>query len=300
MKQKKYFFAPVFILLFTVIIHSQNTSIGFITGPPAGTYAKFGHNIAMACQPMDINVLGSAGSVDNVTKLMTPKSNIDFGITQLDVLEGIKTSKGASSKIGDIKMIMPLYLEEIHLIVHKNRGISKLKDLNNKKVNIGPKTSGTFMSANRIRELTKIKWNESNMKIIEAFPKLMQGALDAIFYVAGKPFPILSKFPKDISEEIELISIKDKALDSIYNSAEIPENTYPWQPNKIQTYSVQSILASGVSASNSKVTLLTQCIIKKLSELKTKRHKKWGEVNPKNYKKIKWQIHSEAEKIIGK
>jgi len=301
MKFIKIIFGTIVIFILSSISLNAKEIIGFITGSPAGTYAEFGHNIAVTCQPLEINLYESTGSAHNVMKLMKDDDEINFGITQLDVLYVIRNlSEEHGINISNIKMVLPLYQEEIHLITKKNSGIKKLEDLKNKKVNVGPRTSGTRMTTILISNLTDIKWDESNLSIPEAFQGLMQGNLDAIFYVIGKPFPIFQKFPKEIEEEIELVNIKHPALDEMYYSAKIPRRTYPWQSNTINTYSVPSILITNVFTSEIKVDSLTKCIVTKLNELKRKKHKKWNEVIPKNYKKIKWPIHFAAEKIIGK
>jgi TRAP transporter TAXI family solute receptor len=287
------------ILFSTILLASKK--IGFITGSPAGTYAEFGHNIVSVCKPLEIELYESTGSVHNIMKLMKDDGEINFGIAQLDVLYVIKSiSEEHEINIKNIKIVIPLYQEEIHLITKKESGIKNLEGLKNKIVNVGPKTSGTRMTTILISNLTGIKWSESNLTIIEAIKGLIKGEIAAVFYVIGKPFPIFQKFPKEIMNQIELVNIQNKALDTVYDQAKIPGKTYSWQPKMINTYSIPSILLTNIFVSHNKVASLTKCLAERLKDLKRTKHKKWGEVDLKNYKKIKWPIHPAVEKNIGK
>ena len=77
----------------------------------------------------------------------------------------------------------------------------------------------------------------------EALAELKAGRIDAMFYVAGYPVKL---FAEGVSEAdgLSLVSILNKSITEFYPRAEIPANTYRWQPKAVETVAVKAVLIS--------------------------------------------------------
>ena len=94
-----------------------------------------------------------------------------------------------------IKMVFPLYNEEVHLLARKD--IADFEDLADKTVAIGEEGSGIYLTARLLFEASDVKPREMiPIAPDEALALLKQGKIDAMFYVAGYPVKL---FTEDVS-----------------------------------------------------------------------------------------------------
>ena len=133
--------------------------MGMVTGGPKGTYYQFGLNLAELVESKNImlNVANSNGSVDNVFAVYK-KPNTQMGIVQSDVLAfvaKVQTDPVLKKIAQKIKMVYPLYNEEVHLLGANN--IADFDQLEGKKVAIGQEGSGTYLTAKLLFEVSGVK-----------------------------------------------------------------------------------------------------------------------------------------------
>src|SRR4051794_27005318 len=124
------------------------------TGNPAGTYFRFGHDIAdlAAHFGVQVEVQPSAGSLENI-EAMLHRHGTQLGIVQSDVLDFIASfseDQELRSTAARMRMVFPLYAEEVHLLARPE--IVKLADLAGKRVAIGAPNSGTLVTATLLLE----------------------------------------------------------------------------------------------------------------------------------------------------
>ncbi len=191
-------FALFLVVLFSGISFAEQSSpvpMGIVTGGPKGTYYQFGLNLEqlMAQSGIKLNVANSNGSVENVYAVYK-RPNTQMGIVQSDVLAfvaKVQTDPVLKNIAKKIKMIFPLYNEEVHLL-----GVSSIADfdqLEGKRVAIGQEGSGTFLTAKLLFEVSEV--NPAEMIEIgadEALSQLKAGQIDALFYVAGYPVKLFT------------------------------------------------------------------------------------------------------------
>jgi len=113
--------------------------MGIITGGEKGTYYQFGLNLAELVKPSGIklSVANSSGSVENIYAVYR-RPRTQLGIVQADVLAfvaKVQTDPVLKRIAKKIKMVFPLYNEEIHLL--GRRDITDFDDLAGKRVAIG-------------------------------------------------------------------------------------------------------------------------------------------------------------------
>ncbi|SMC67805.1 TAXI family TRAP transporter solute-binding subunit [Rhizobium sp. RU36D] len=216
-----------------------------MTGGPTGTYIRIGRDIAGLGQEcgLTLNVQESAGSLENFIGVRN-RRNTQFGIVQSDVLEYLKTFEANDPEVQDavrgVRIMFPLYNEEIHVLA--KREIGTLKDLAGKKVAIGVKDSGTFLTASLILDILQVNAAERvPINPDAALPKLQAGEIDAFFYVAGAPAPLFANAAID-QQKFHLVPIKDAPLLATYNSASIPAGTYAFEQGSVDVVAVKAVL----------------------------------------------------------
>lgn len=293
----------VFILLAAgAVAAGAPTKISMITGSSLGTYAQIGQNIKQLCTNFQVTLFESAGSSQNVSQVLKNPKNVNFGIAQLDVLYVLEQlgSDADKAKLKKLKMVVPLYSEEIHLLVRHDKKIRTLLDLKGKRVNVGPRGSGTQITTILIKSLAKIKWKEKHLKTPGALSSLLKGKIDAMFYVIGMPVPVFEKLSAKAGKIIKLISVSHPILNKLYKNTTIPSYTYPWQVDGVKTYQIPSILMTHASTPKATVAGMAKCIASKIEVFRQTKHRKWREVYPKKYAEVKWPLHPAAKTVLAK
>ena len=277
--------------------------IAMVTGSETGTYIQFGKNIASVSEKsgQPILVKKSKGSIDNIIRMMSTE-NAAFAIVQSDVLGYLsKSTKPKFRRAAKrLRLIFPFYNEEVHLFARKE--IKNIDDLQGKIVVVGPKSSGTNMTAWNILKMTGVQPKKRiNVKINEGIKLVLKNKADAVFVVAGKPrpgFKNLFNTPKDsvkaMLQDVHFVPLNDKALLAEYENSNISNQDYPsFMDNTIPTVAVKALLVSfDFSSGNTsyykqrcqqlyKISQVIRQNIDQLKNNKKKYHKKWNEVNLK-------------------
>lgn len=275
----------------------------FAGGFKGGTYYKIGQSLNTLPE-FEAKVLPTDGSVDNLYLVSDKKAQ--YSITQLDMLR--RTAIGVQEVAGNVRVLMPLYAEEIHLLAQKE--IESLEQLKGKTISIGPANSG--MKNTSLTFLDQAGLNDSNVTMEEfetqkAIPKLLAGELDAVVVIAGIPVKILQEIPASAKEKIHLIDFAGKIYQSVvgsnqyYQKSDIKPNTYAWQPKGVKTLVVQSVLITHSQTAEKDITNLMKTIFANKISLSAK-HIKWNRISKEkiadNYKINQDIYHPTIPKIL--
>ena len=195
-----------------------------------------------------LNVKDSDGSYYNFLKIN--KSDVDLTFLQYDVLlyEDMKDLKRKFKKVADIRILLPVGVEHIHLITTKDSGIESFSDLKKKRVGIGSTLQGTNITAKYIKEKTKSKWEDVEIPYDKAFRALFNGDIDAFFFVGTAPINDLAHLAKSMKDKIKLISLPENdALKEAYGDMVTIDNSYySWVDKPVKTYAVKALLVTSV------------------------------------------------------
>jgi TRAP transporter TAXI family solute receptor len=232
-------------LVFCAVASASAADIGIITGSEKGTYYQFGLNLQKVMKPngSNVTVSPSKGSVENVFAVYQRPAT-QLGIVQSDVLAfvaRVETDPVLKRIAKKIKMVFPLYNEEVHVL---GRNIASFDDLADKKVAVGREGSGTYLTARLMFKVSEIEPKE--MVLIDtdqALAALKAGQIDAMFYVAGAPVKL---FTEGVSEadKLALVPITNKNVTEFYPTVDLPGGTYPWQTGPLSTVAVKAVLVS--------------------------------------------------------
>jgi TRAP transporter TAXI family solute receptor len=246
------------------------------TGTPEGTYYQIAQDIKQIAEKegIPVEIIQTNGSFDNINLLGLEK--VDLAILQLDVLKA--TSDAMQAKAGfnvlkEIKVILNLYFEEIHVIT-KNDGIRSLSQLEGKKVAVGPDRSGSALTAEVLLTAYDLRVEKFFDAPNDALQKLERGELDALIFVGGAPVPAFEKLDPSF-RFVRLPS--NPILEQLYQRKKIDKGVYPWA-GEVETFAVPSAIMTRDRRDSEYVTLIQRLLLTILSnkeKLDAIGHPKW-------------------------
>jgi len=254
------------------------SGLRFASGFLGGTYNQIARTMNHL-PGMSFEVLETKGSTENINLLKN--SQADLAFVQLDVL--IESGKDDPAVGRDIKILLPVYREEVHILAAKT--INSLQDLKGKKVAIGPDGSGTQATALSILKKLKLdkEISADNSSAEAGLKKLLGNQIDAVFIIAGAPVKILSELNENTSEKFHLLPFSKSEMrnftsrNGAYSQMILRKNIYPWHAERIETLAVESVLAGKASLSDGMVATIINTIFKNQVELYMS-HEKWTEL----------------------
>jgi len=303
-----------FVFLFWVVavfLFSNLTAQGqlpsqgllLLSGVREGSYHQLADDIQDVTS-QELNILFSKGSVDNYNQLIT-RTNVKMAFMQFDVLiaKQMQDYEQGTNHVSNLRVLLPMGLEEIHLITRSDLKINSLQDLKKKKVAIGTPLQGTFVTATTIKELTKISWNNIPLSFSQSLTSLLQGTIDAFFFVGAVPVEKLDKLPAQSKTKIKLVPILHSSLDPVYAKTVIKKSRYKWLDQDVETYAVKSVLVANVfresEAEQKRTYEILSDIFTHINELKSEGHLAWKQVDF-NFNGMEWPKYDGVEQIFKK
>ena len=299
----RYLLTVVLTTLLTIAPAFAADDVGIITGSDKGTYYQFGLDVQKLVKENGFNVTvhPSKGSIENIYAVYQ-RPGVQLGIVQSDVLAfvaKVQTDPVLQRIAKKTKMVFPLYNEEVHII--GRRGIADFDDLAGKRVAVGRDGSGTYLTARLLFKLSDVAPGEMvPIDTGEALAALKAGRIDAMFYVAGYPVKLLTEDVK-ATDELALIPITSKSIVEFYPRAEIPAQTYAWQPTAVNTVAAKAVLVSFDFRRRDCDTVgkVAQQVATRLDWLQKNGHPKWKAVDL-NYPLRGWEQYDCVRKYLGK
>ena len=174
----------------------------------------------------------------------------------------------------DVRALMVLYPNRMHIVTVEGTGINKVSDLKGKRVSTGAPNSATQIMAYRVLEAYGIDPEKDIIrerldpgKSAEA---IKDRKLDAFFWVGGMPTPAVTDLGATPGIKLKLVDHSD-ALDAmvkkygpLYVKDTIPAKTYPGQETTAQIVTVWNVLVADANMSDK----LAYDIVKTLFERK--------------------------------
>jgi hypothetical protein len=262
---------------------ARAADLGVITGSEKGTYYQFGLNLQTLGKANGFNlaVHPSRGSVENIYAVYQ-RPGVPMGIVQADVLAfvaRVQTDQTLKRIARKIKLVYPLYNEEIHLLARKGV-VATFDDLADRRVAIGREGSGTYLTTRLLFKLSEVAPREMvNIDTDEALAALKAGKIDAMFFVAGHPVRLLAEGVM-AADELALVPITNKDITEFYPRASIPAGVYAWQPQPVDTVAVKAVLVSFDfrKADCDNVGRFAQVVANNMDWLTRNGHPKWKTV----------------------
>lgn len=305
------FLKPIAVVLSLLVSHSlavaDDEPIGLTAGSTTGTYIKIARDIANAAEDrMNVQV-SPGGSLKNIDRIRN-EPDFQFAIVQYDAL--VYKALLDPDLQHMIRVIFPLYDEEIHILVRRDAGIESLQDLAGKRVNIGPKDTGPWITGSIIRALEEISWQDFDLLPEDALLALLEGDVDAMIYTVGQPWGLAQEMDETAASQIKLLDYNSDELAPYFSKSMIPGGTYPGQEQDVALHATKAILVTYNYADgddkparfavyNEKIYDLVGAIVEELPVLRENAHPKWQEIDPLDLSKVNWPAHTQAVKAIA-
>ena len=244
-------------LLGGAAIAQQQLNIAIATGGTGGVYYPMGGGMANVLSKnlpgMQATARVTGGSVDNLKLIGTEQSEVAFSMVDaaLDALKGEDKFKGNPV---EVRTLMVLYPNRVHVVTVEGTGINKMSDLKGKRVSTGSPGSATEVMAFRVIEaagLDKDKdMTRERLGVAESTNAIKDRKIDAYFWVGGLPTAAVTDLGATPGTKIKLIDHSDVVdkmnakYGSIYTAGIIPAKTYPGQDTDNKISVVQNILVA--------------------------------------------------------
>src|ERR1043165_7942363 len=236
----------------------QQTTIAIATGGTGGVYYPLGGGMANILTKYVPGYAATArvtgGSVDNLKLIGSKQSEIAMVMVDaaLDALKGEDKFKGNPV---DVRTLMVLYPNRMHVVTVEGKGIEKMSDLKGKRVSTGSPGSATEVMAFRVIEaagLDKDKdMRRERLGVAESTNAIKDGKIDAYFWVGGLPTAAVTDLGATPGVKFKLIDHSDVVekmnakYGGIYSADVIKAGTYPGQDKDNHITTVWNIMVTG-------------------------------------------------------
>jgi TRAP transporter TAXI family solute receptor len=244
-------------MLFGGMALAQQLNIAIATGGTGGVYYPMGGGMANVLSKYMPNVQATArvtgGSVDNLKLIGSEQSEVGMVMVDaaLNALKGEDKFKGSPV---EVRTLMVLYPNRMHVVSVEGRGIEKMADLKGKRVSTGSPGGATEVMAFRVIEAAGLD-RDKDMKrerlgVAESVNSLKDGKIDAFFWVGGLPTAAVTDLGATPGVKLKLIDTDDLTekmnakYGNLYSKGVIPAKTYPGQDKDNKIAVVQNILVA--------------------------------------------------------
>ena len=237
------------------------------TGNEQGLYYRIGQEIAtnLATHGIAVRVIPSSGSVNNLNLLAS--NQVQICIAQADILGHLYTS-------GEVQALLPLYTEVVHVLIRNPVRVRRIKDLQSRRISVGPAGGGTERNAMSILEAADIVRSDSPI-VRESFDATAQGlrngGLDAAFLTIGYPTSLLEDLMK--SRCVSLFEPDNDILEQLLNTmpglvlSSIPAGTYSHQEDGVDTLGIPAMLVVRADMDAALAERITQLVAADLRDI---------------------------------
>ncbi|MCZ7660737.1 MAG: TAXI family TRAP transporter solute-binding subunit [Xanthobacteraceae bacterium] len=259
---------------------AQQTNIAIATGGTGGVYYPLGGGMANVLSKHLSGVQATArvtgGSVDNLKLIGSGQSEVGLVMVDaaLDALKGEDKFKG--NKV-EVRTLMVLYPNRMHVVSVEGRGIEKIEDLKGKRVSTGSPGSATEVMAFRVIEAAGLDRDKDmrreRLGVAESVNAVKDGKIDAFFWVGGLPTAAVTDLGATPGTKIKLVDtahLVDKMnqkYNNLYSSGVIPAKTYPGQEKDNPVSVVQNILVANASMPDKVAYDIVKTLFDKRDEL---------------------------------
>jgi TRAP transporter TAXI family solute receptor len=241
-------------------VAQQKIEISIATGGTGGVYYPLGGGMANMLSKYVPGMAATAevtgGSVANLQLIGTGKPYIALSMTDaaLDAYQGVDKFK---DKKVDVRTLMVLYPNRMHVVSIEGTGINKISDLKGKRVSTGSPGSATEVMGFRVIEaagLDKDKdMTRERLGVAESVNANKDKTIDAFFWVGGLPTAAVTDLAATPGVKIRmidhahLVSRMNKKYGDLYVEDIIPKSTYSGMAADNQQATVMNILVSNVN-----------------------------------------------------
>ena len=271
------------------IAQAQNISIG--TGGTGGVYYPLGGGFAAALSKhvpgMQATAEVTGGSVSNLQLIGTGKPYI--GLSMVDAAKDAMNGEGKFKEKVNLRTLLVLYPNRMHVVTTTGTGIKSLKDLQGKRMSVGSIGSATEVMTSRLLEAAGVEVKRERLSVAESVNALKDGKIDAFSWVGGLPTAGVTDLASTPGITIQMIDHTEaipgmvKKYGNLYYADVIPKDTYKGMAADNKIASIANILVASANMSDDTAYKIVKTILEKREDLKLV-HKAAGEILASNQK----------------
>lgn len=264
--------------LFAMTGLAQNkVNIFVATGPTTGVYYPMGGGLADVLTKHVPNLNATAGTTDGsmANLLLINQGKADIALSMADASwDAYKGQQKFQGKPVDVRALMVLYPNRMHVVTVEGTGITKMADLKGKRVSTGAPNSATQIMAYRVLEAYGIDPEKDIIRERldpgKSSDAIKDRKLDAYFWVGGVPTPAVTDLAATPGVKLKLIDHADatdamvRKYGPLYVKDVIPAKSYPGQDTPNQIATVWNVLVADAKLSDQ----LAHDIVKTIFERK--------------------------------
>jgi TRAP transporter TAXI family solute receptor len=251
------------------------------TGPPDEDYARFGDALLAAVNEVaprvSLRQRYSEGGVDNARLLSAGEA--DYGLVQGDVAAAAfagRDSFAHGGALDTLRAVGALFPEAIHIVVLPTSPIREVSQLRNKRVNLGPPSSGTRFDALAVLDAAGLRTSDLAEAradtLAVAIGELIAGRLDALFTTAPAPTRALQQLA--VSPGLRLLSLRGPVVERLVRdrpgleALTLPTHSYPRQDTDVVTVGSATLLVTTVDAPSDEVGRVSDLLFTRLPQMR--------------------------------
>ena len=195
----------------------------------------------------------TGGSVDNLNLVGSGKPYVAFSMVDA-ALDAAKGQEKFTNRKVDVKTLLVLYPNRMHVVTLESTGIKTMADLKGKRLSAGSPGSATEIMAFRLMEaagLDPLKdVSRERLGVAESANALKDRKIEAFFWVGGLPTAAVTDLASTPGTKIKMIdhseavAAMNKKWGNLYYADTIPKATYAGMASDNKIASVANILVA--------------------------------------------------------
>ncbi len=277
-----------------VSANAQNISIA--TGGTGGVYYPMGGGLAAVLSSKVPGMAATAevtgGSVDNLNLVGSGKPYVGFSMA--DAAKDAQSGEGKfAGKKMDLRTLIVLYPNLMHVATVESTGIKSMKDLKGKRISTGAPGSATEVMAFRLLEAAGIDKDKDvkreRLSVAESVNAVKDRKIDAFFWVGGLPTAAVTDLANSPGMKIVMVDTSDevpimnKKYGNLYFQTVIPKATYSGMAKDNKVAAVANILVVNANMPDDEAYKIVKTVFdNKLDLVRT--HQEYMNVSLENQK----------------
>jgi uncharacterized protein len=270
------------------------------TGPENGTYLWMGGDLAKYISKsanLRLEAQSTSGSIDNIQRLFDDNKT-QFAFVQSDVYQAYldqaeKRNVQAARLISPVRVVLPLHDEEVYFVVRADSPLKTLRDIENKRINIGTMNSGSALTATNLYQLMfgrpMDEASATTLSNEEALLKMVTDqSVEVAVVIAGQPAPLFLGMEPSVEKNFKLLRLDERDTATmlamrVYATTVVKASNYPkWIRDDMPAFSVRTYLVTRDAERQLTQTSLVQfakALCANLPLLQAQGHPKWRQVS---------------------
>ena len=286
----------LFVLTAFCVSSVQAENLSIATGGTGGVYYPMGGGLAAVLSKYIPNMSATAevtgGSVDNLNLIGTGKPYVGFSMADAAKEAQMGEGKFVNKKV-DLRTLLVLYPNLMHVVTVESTGIKTMKDLKGKRVSTGAPSSATEIMAFRELEAAGLDKDKDvkreRLSVAESVNAIKDRKIDAFFWVGGLPTAAVTDLANSPGMKIVMIDNADeiiamnKKYGNLYFPTIIPKTIYSGMAKDNKVAAVANILVVNANMSDAEAYQIVKTIFdRKLDLVRT--HQEYINVTLENQK----------------